>query len=100
MPATDSNKGQTERLLAVARANLAPKRIIAGGLAIVFLMCLFPPWRMPVPDYNFTVGIGYAFFLSPPNIIAVIDVGRLVVQILLVVVVAGGVQLALRTKAG
>lgn len=77
---------------------LTPKLVIGYALAAILAMCLFPPWRTPIPDRGFSIGTGYAFLLFPPNAIAEVDLARLVIQFIAVAVVAGGIILFLRQK--
>lgn len=76
------------------RVSERPEAIIACTLIIAFAMCLFPPWRTPVPGQGFSVNVGYHLILSPPNPIAEVDLGRLLAQLFLVLAVAGGAILA------
>ena len=73
---------------------LTPRRIAIAGMFVVLAMCLFPPWRTPIPGQGFSVDTGYDLLFSPPNQIAEVDLGRLIVQVLVVCVIAGvGVML-------
>jgi uncharacterized membrane protein len=66
------------------------RRIIMLCIVITALMCLFPPWRIQVPQQGISVGVGYSFLLSNKNPFAHIDLGRLVVQIFLVALGGAG----------
>ena len=66
-------------------------------MLVALAMCLFPPWRTPIPGQGFSVDTGFDFLFSPPNQIAEVDLGRLIVQILIVGGVAG-VGMALRRR--
>ena len=66
------------------------RKVIMLCIVITALMCLFPPWRIQVPQQGISVGVGYSFLLSDKNPFAHIDLGRLVVQMLLVALAGAG----------
>ena len=76
-------------------ANLREKHVIAAAVGMAFVICLFPPWRMDIPQQGISASLGYSFLLVAPNPLARIDSARLLVQIVLVGIGAGGALLAL-----
>lgn len=72
-----------KRRLGVVLSRVNVREVVLAGLGVELLMCLFPPWRTQVPQ-GFSLDTGYSFLFSPPNQLAEVDVGHLLVQMLLV----------------
>jgi hypothetical protein len=72
---------------------LSVRHIGFAVIVIVALMCLFPPWRVQLPENGFNISIGYAFLFPPPSPLAAVDAGKLIVQVLLIAAFGGGLGL-------
>jgi hypothetical protein len=67
------------------------KKIYGIALAVAVLMCVVPPWHLPLTN-GVTIDEGYSLIFSPPaNGTASIDFGRLTIQLLVVGAVGWGV---------
>ena len=81
---------------------MTSRTIQAIGLLVAAAMCLFPPFQVTVPKTNYQVFMGYhCLFLEQESPAYEVDIGRLGVQLLLVLVVTGAVKsLTAKPSAG
>lgn len=83
--------------------NKKQRIIILVGLIVVVFMFLFPPWVFRYPN-NARSNAGYAFIINPPapggygGMVANLDGGRLLIQLLGVSIIIGGAILLLSKK--
>lgn len=75
---------------------LGIRQISTVAFVLVLAMCLFPPWRIPVPQQGVSVNVGFSFLFSPPHQVAEIDAGRLFLQIFVVALIAVGLVAMVR----
>ncbi len=79
-------------------------KIIWIGIAVVVLMCIFPPWIRVIELEGSRAyrSIGYHFLLAPPKSKGIesysIDLGRLIIQCVIVSLITGGLLYTLRTE--
>lgn len=78
---------------------LSTRQVGIAAIGVIALMCLFPPWRIQLPEGGFNVSIGYAFLFLPLNPAAAVDAGKLLAQVLLVLALWGGVVFLRRSSA-
>jgi hypothetical protein len=84
--------------------NYIQRRTIIGGVVVLALMVMFPPWREVLRSHNYNIErpVGYHFIANPPKDAggpwgAEIDMPRLLIPMLVVAVATGaGVMLTRR----
>lgn len=72
--------------------NKPQRDTVLTGLIVVAVMSLFPPWR----DMERGTSAGYYLIFFAPGVGDVVDISRLVVQLLLVAAVCAAVCLLLK----
>jgi hypothetical protein len=81
------------RLITIVKGS----KFATGSIVAVFIVLLFPPWGMRIPQ-GFNVHLGVSFIFSPPNQIAEIDIGRLIIYVLLAAIVGGFIGSMVRNR--
>ena len=69
--------------------------VIITGFILVFLACIFPPWRIHFDGNVLTKK--YSFFLSPPNVTYYsLDLKTLITEIVVIIVLTVVIAIAVR----
>lgn len=81
--------------------NRNQRKCIYGGIAVMVVMGIYPPWVEVVPRVHMVRPLGYRWLFGPPwwsNFGVELDITRLLVQCAIVVLIATGLVVALGSK--